>query len=1463
MKGRKPVAALPALAAAAMIATPFPAAGGSASLFGPPPLQEAIDRGMPHSGRLSFLLLPPKEQGRSKELPRLLRALADAGNEDEALALFEKTRPFLAEPVRSEAFFEAGVIHWEKNDHEGAARALREVDKQAAVAPLAALLSARIAAARGDEAAAASFLQAVPPGPARSLLEGWLQAGRGDQAGAARAWAAVPDGAPEARPARLAAFSAGAPGGPLRAFDATEKEFPERAARDAVAARRHLLAGRFSDARSAATSGLSAAAAWRESIAAMPPWDGTLTGADEAAREAEGLFPYGEDARTFRSAVRALRSAAALHESVRAAENGLRALVRQAAAARRASEAGYREAAERAHRAARHASALEARAAWAAGLRGRLSEAASELFVAELGRTLDPKTAAGLEEADRTLAAASKQLSRARAAAEERRRLDLAPEDLRMVYYAASRLVRIEARLEELAGRVAILRGRAWNRWKEAYAARASAMLATAEEVSRAAAEQARRARDAEAAFTLVAADFDLWRTAARRFEEALRRRGRSLAELRAGAASLAAAAFERTRSELLLAVGRTKRTLAYLAARAATEPLLQDPKPASASPALSAADQRAQRAEAIRLWELVLSPSQEGNPYADEALVTLAELRLEDEYEASGGAGFARGRAASFEAPAALYRELLAAAPRSPYAEQALFGLAFCLEAAGDPDEAASVLSSILARYPKTAHADEIHLWLGEHAFEEDDFRAAEEHYRAVGAGAPAVLRATALFKLGFSLYLQERFDEAADPFFSAFLISSSAASPQSVAKEALAMAARSMVEAKEHDRAFEFTMKHGAPRHSPALLAEIARVLETQNRYADVVAVADRLAAAWPLSAERPSVEAAAARALAAAQEEEKSRARSASFAAVFGPGSAWQAAPGRTAEEIARANALAEAGLAEAAFFFHGRARKNDRAAQAQALSLYDQYLARFPSAPRALEVAYQRAWLLFETGRKKDAKSAFESLAQGKTERAEASRYMAVQCAKDLALPGDPASQQEVVRLCLEYERAHPSGERSGLVLLDRARAHFALRQYQEAERAAERAASRLPPGGDQQGALRLAADARFEAGNYEEAENGYRALYAAAGPAERAELGRWIAYAMFRRAEEEAGVKPGEAAALFLRLAEEFPAIDIAATARFQGGVILTRLGREKEAMAALLPVEREKEGTELGGDAREWLARLYEKAGLFTEAAWRVAKLAGAAQGAKKIAMLEHAAGLYERGREQARARALLAAVGRAPEADPGTRVRAWFRAGRSAEEEGAEAEADACYAEALKVHALAEEAAPETAARAAFRRGEIRFRDYLLMAVGPPIEQSFRAKRAALEEASAFFVEAARLGDDEIVSAALHRLGEGLENFRLAVLASPPPPGLSDRESEEYRFLLEERAAPIEEKAVEAYVRNLREAVRRDFFSPWVGKSAARLKELRPAWFGRRFEWAFPVVAIPDFAGIIERQAP
>ena len=1438
------------LAAPLLVVRAAPVAAAPAVLLRASAPEEYLAAGMPLSAKRAFLALAAAARRKSAAVPGLLAALSGAGHDAEALSLFAEVQKDLAGPSRARAFLAVGKIHWGRKDFAKAAAAFREAAATPRAAPEAALYLARLQAAGGNVAGALRTLSGAPPGENRTAVATAIERMRKR---------------PDADALRASA-------GAARAGTSAH------AAANAALSRSLLESGDTRGALEAAREGIAGMARWRDAAGRLPPWDGTRTGAGEAWASATVLFPDGADAGAFFAAGGAFLAAAELADAARAIANGARETARRTEGARRALARERGSIDDWMRRAGEIRTIYQARESAAARIPARVREAAMALPLSAWGAKADPAGAALLGRLDGDLAALEKRLERTRTAVDAAARADgsraAAPEDRRMILYARGKVEKADEEIRALEGRAAFLRGRIRNRWKALYVARASALLARADRARKTAGEGAARTLGAAGPAPSARAEVDRWEQAAARYSARLAADAAALGSLREKARGAAESALGAARRDLAAAVAREERALRYLAARAATEILIAEKGAGAAVPPGARA---ALLAEARGHWEASLPPRGETSETADEALYALAEIGFEEaESQFYGKPGPPDARP-DYTAPAALFRRVVAEYPGSPYAEPAHYALGLCFQEMGALDNSAAVLAATLARYPGTRYADEIHLRLAEHAFDLADYRLAEEEYRKVGTGAPPDIRATAQFKLGWTLFLTERFRESVDPFLAA-LVAAPEKEKAGVGAEALKMTARAVVDAGMEDRAEALLAARGAAARGPALLLGIQEILGAQNRYDDAVRVADRLGAAYPLAGGRVDAEIAAAEALRKSGRADDAFARRGTFHALFGPGSPWQAAPGRTPGDVARADRVAEESLQAAAFHFHGRTR-DAKAAPGQksppsrdaVLALYDAHVALFPASPKAGEVAYQRAWLLFEAGRKKDAGAAFEAVARRPDAgRGESSRYMALQCAKDAAAAseggpaeGVAAALAAVIRLGDEYERAFPGGERLPYVLLDRARASYKARRFREAAGDAGRAASLLSADAARREALRLSGDARYGAEDYGDAETAFRALLGTSPPpAERKDVEKWIGFSMFRRAETLPRERAAEAAALFAGLAREFPALDIAPTALFRAGASHVDAGQTNDAVAAFLAVESGRSDPALALDATRWLASLYEKTGDGAAAADRYERLAAAGPPGGQRDHLLRAAGLLS-GREPARARKDLLAVAALPDSPPELRVASLYRAAESARSEGKEAEADALYEKTTAAHLAAPDAAPAIAGKAYLARAESRFARYKSLAIAPPLEKTFAAKRAALDAAAGLYIEAIRIGDAETVPAALHRLGEGFEDFRAAILASPPPRGLTDSEREEYVFLLEEKAAPIEDKAVDAYQRNVRQAVAAGVSSPWVNRSVARLKALRPARFARTWEYAFPVVPVPDFVGIIVRTAP
>lgn len=1234
------------------------------------------------------------------------------------------------------------------------------------------------------------------------------------------------------------------------------------------AATTRLLAGDRSRALDAAREGIAAVDRWKDALRSVPPWDGTHPDARRTLDALSALYPGEEDASALLAAGKTFLSLSSLRQ--RLLDAGERSLslerrARQLSASVRAR--GAELTARRTHleQVGRRARDVTGRSA---GIARHVFRAADGLSIHGFGERMEPKTAAALEDASKRLSRLSAEVSRLRsdvgATVESRNTRSLPPEDRRMIYFAIDRLARAEEGTASLDAKIALLRTRAWNLWKEAYVARANRLLDAAETAARRGEAASAKAEEAAEALRREIGRLSEWE---RGLAGMGGRMSGNAAALRSRHAQLRAPADDALSGagrSVLSGIARKERAIRHLAGRASAEWILEG----KASQAGDASPPPPELLpEAIRHLEASLPPPGERAPHEDESLYALAALRFEEATRRFyAGKGGDRKDAPDLAIPTALLQRLVSEFPGGRYEESARYALASCLQESGAEDNAVLVLEDLLVRYPSTRYADEANLRIGEHRFDRYDFPGSETAYRKVRDTASTELRSTARFKLGWSLFLQSRPREAAPAFLDAVLLSSSGSASGGLRGEARRMTARSIVEAGMEREAERFLGQRGGESEGPAVLLAIAGILDAQNRYEEAAAVATRLGVAYPAAAERVDAEEIAVAALQKAKKDDESMTRRGALASLFGPGTAWRTAAGRTSGEIARADAAAMEGLAVAGFHFHAAARATPPGDVRRTLALYDALLTKFPSSPKAEEVAYQRAWLLYEGGRKAEALPAFESAARHPAgSRGEAARYMAVQCAKDLSSPGSPESQGEVIRLAREYERTFPGGERLPLVRLDRARAHFHRKEWDESAETATRAGRGARTPADRRAGFRIAGEAFFEGGRFAEAEASFRDVLAAE-PAqeERGEIEKWVGFSMFRAAERLPASRGFDAGPLFLRIAGEFPRLPIVPEALFRAGTAYADAGKDADAIGAFLAVEREHASSPLLHDATRRLADLYERTGNPLAAAERLARLSaleGNDEGRGRL--LFRAAELFGKGADGARSRRSYVEVSALASAPVGMRILALFRAGESGLAEGREEEADTMYESAVRLHREQGGAAPEVAGRSLFRRAEIRYRAYLSLRIVPPLETSFAGKQRALARCADLYAEAIRVGDAATVSASFHRIGEGLEDFRAAILASPPPADLTAEEKGEYVFLLEERAAPIEERAVESYRNNLRQAVAGDHFDTFIGKSRERLRALRPALFAKKPEFAFPVVPVPDFVGITERTTP
>jgi hypothetical protein len=115
-------------------------------------------------------------------------------------------------------------------------------------------------------------------------------------------------------------------------------------------------------------------------------------------------------------------------------------------------------------------------------------------------------------------------------------------------------------------------------------------------------------------------------------------------------------------------------------------------------------------------------------------------------------------------------------------------------------------------------------------------------------------------------------------------------------------------------------------------------------------------------------------------------------------------------------------------------------------------------------------------------------------------------------------------------------------------------------------------------------------------------------------------------------------------------------------------------------------------------------------------------------------------------------------------------------------------------------------------------------------------LQDRLKEKAEKQQKAEKVYTEIIEMRSPRWASAAAYRIGESYNTFYKALYNLPLPEGLNEQQKMEYRFTLDERAAPLQEKAVQAYTSALNVALRLQAYNEWSRKSAAKITDLRSA---------------------------
>ena len=143
-------------------------------------------------------------------------------------------------------------------------------------------------------------------------------------------------------------------------------------------------------------------------------------------------------------------------------------------------------------------------------------------------------------------------------------------------------------------------------------------------------------------------------------------------------------------------------------------------------------------------------------------------------------------------------------------------------------------------------------------------------------------------------------------------------------------------------------------------------------------------------------------------------------------------------------------------------------------------------------------------------------------------------------------------------------------------------------------------------------------------------------------------------------------------------------------------------------------------------------------------------------------------------------------------------------------------------------------------ASKAAFDLGEFDHKQFDSIAITLPLSKSIVKKNKAMQGALKRYTQAVELEVLEFTTPATFHIGDMYAKFSQGLMDSERPKGLDEVEAEEYDFLLEDQAFPLEEAAIEIHQTNISRTYD-GLYDVWVKNSFKSMAELRPGQYNKQ----------------------
>jgi len=850
--------------------------------------------------------------------------------------------------------------------------------------------------------------------------------------------------------------------------------------------------------------------------------------------------------------------------------------------------------------------------------------------------------------------------------------------------------------------------------------------------------------------------------------------------------------------------------------------------------------------------------------PTYREALRRSADVELESAQQAKPAPETAAPNHSGIEAAITLYREYLAKYPDADNNELVLYQLAKAYDLSGQMEDSLTALQRLLHQYPNGRYSEEALFRSGEMYFSMREHAAAEDSFKAIIRDYPkSLFYERSLYMLGWSLYLQNRFDESLQMFLTLLdnkldensldddtLSDKIPPSDRELLDDSLKVICLALSYQGANDPIATGFDRHGARPYEALIYRRLGEFYLDKQRYMDAAHTFMGMTLQHPDHRLAPSFHQYAIRAYERGGFVNLFFASKSEFVKNYGVDSSYWNTHDENIHQQVRPYLAAD--IKDLATHFHEIARRSRNPGDFTAAVLwYREYLRTFTAGGDAAEMNFMLAECLHDAGRYQEAVTEYEKTAYqyNRHKHSAESGYAALLTYKQIIpeIPDDDRDKwrQKAVASAILFSERFPQDRRVDRVLANAVDELFAMHDYTGTIDAAQRMLARPNKGMVplRQGVLIVMGHARFETKEYEHAIKAYLTALnmLPADDHRRKDVIENLAASMYKQGEQrrQAGDLQG-AIAIFMNIESAAPAPAIWTTAQYDAAAAMIELEDWSRAASVLEDFRRRKLGNpRLQHGVTEKLALVYMKTGKKAKAAGEMERLSTSnAVRAKRRELVWEAATLYQDTGAQADAiRLYKRYINEFPESfSESMEARhnlsvLYNRMGKTDEEslwlkEIIKADADAGSKRTDRSRQLAGEATLSLAQplMQAYQRAKL----------GLPLKKSLKTKKALMEKAVAAYKKALEYRVADVSTAATYQLGNIYDQFAKAIQTSDRPRGLSNDELEQYNILLEDQSYSFQEKAIQLYEANIKH-IGDGIYDDWTKRSLEALAALYP----------------------------